>query len=445
MSKVSIIAIIGRPNVGKSTLFNRLIGRKYAVISKIPGTTRDRLYHEAKFEDYTAVLVDTGGLQFEKHADIEAEVQIQAKIAIADADIIFFLIDAGEELTKDDLETASSLRKAKKPVILIANKSDKKSAEEYKYDLYKLGFDKPCQISSLHNRGIKDLIELTVSYLKKLHFQPTAVEKESDAINIAILGRPNVGKSTLLNKLAGEKRAIVSETPGTTRDTLDIKISRGGQKFVLVDTAGLRRRGKIEPNLEKWSVLRTIDAIYRSDISLLLIDAVEGITNQDCHVSQFVMEANKGLIIIVNKTDLWEDLKHDEESMIMQLRRKMSYVAWAPVVFTSALTGKNVFKILDLAKEIFNERAKKIDDKVFKNFVMQTVIKHPAPSQGSRFTKIYGGKQTKISPPEFVFYVNNPDALHFSYVRYLENEIRKKFGFTGTMVKLGFERPHGKE
>lgn len=434
-NRLPIIAIVGRPNVGKSTLFNRLIGRRHAVTFETPGTTRDRIYAKATFGPYETLVIDTGGLSFETGKDIEDNIKRQVDIAIDEADIIYFVVDASTELVKTDFEATKILRKTKKPLVLIAHKSDKKSVASMKFNLYELGLGDPLTVSSIHGHGVDELKSLTHSLLKKLHFEPYR-EIPSDVIKLAILGRPNVGKSSLVNALLGEDRLIVSEMPGTTVDSTDTLVTYENQNFSLIDTAGIRRRGKIQKGIEKISVLRALDAVYRCDIAILLLDATEGLVQQDCHISELVLENSKGLILGVNKCDLMEDRKKDETAMINLLRHKMSYVPWAPVIFLSAKTKENIFYIFDIAQKIMLERKKKITDEQLKQFIVSTTARQAPPSSGTKIIRFFGGKQIRVNPPIFTLYTNSPDDVHFSYRRFLENEIRKTFGFNGTAIKI---------
>lgn len=430
-----IVAIVGRPNVGKSTLFNRLIGRKYAIESKEAGTTRDRVCQPAKFRDFDVILVDTGGLDFGKSKNLEGDVEDQARIAIEEADLILFVTDARSDLLSSDYNLADLLRKSKKNCLLVANKCDFAMGPERAANLYQLGFGEPIQVSALQGFGIDEIFHLGSEILADLGIRPHDEVKTDDRyINISFLGRPNVGKSSLVNAFLGEKRVIVSKEPGTTRDSVDTAISYKDTDFNLIDTAGIRRRGKVGKGVEKYSVLRSLQSIARSDIALLIIDGSEGIVNQDCHVAEFVLEEGKGLIIVVNKSDLIEN----RDKVMAILRRKLIFLPWAPVVFVSALTLEHINKILDLAMEISKERKRQIEAEEFGNFIVKTALKHSSAGRKGLKPKIYEAKQVDINPPCFKFVVNRKDAFHFSYRRYLENQIREKYGFNGTAVKLMF-------
>lgn len=431
-----LIAIVGRPNVGKSTLFNRLIGKRLAVISKEAGTTRDRIYQHIQIDSYSATIVDTGGISYGKKESIENDVDLQAHAAIEEADIIYFVVDAAQALNVDDHAAAESLRKSKKPVILIANKYDSKEAQERLVELYQLGFGEPVAFSAIHNIGVDELLFHTEDILKKLKFKPGETEEPSEeGIRISFLGKPNVGKSSLVNALLGKEKVIVSEKPGTTRDTTDTLVTFKNEKFTLIDTAGLRRRGKIQKGIEKFSSLRCFHALDRSDIALLILDFSEKISKQDMHIAEYILEAKKGLILIANKVDLAESDK-DRQSFQQMVQRKFSFLPWAPLIFASALKRKNIEKILEIAHFIMQERTKRIPTNELNNFIKKITLKHIPTGTKRIQPKIFYVTQTAVNPPEFVFFVNDANALHFSYRRYLENEIRKAFGFDGTALKM---------
>lgn len=440
---LSIIAIIGRPNVGKSTLFNRLIGRRCAITSAAPGTTRDRIYHSTEINGKKAILVDTGGMEFDKKQNIEADVQSQARIAADEADVVYFVLDGSEPLTANDFDCAQYLRKSKKPIIAIVNKADNKKAEDLS-QIFKLGLGEPVAVSSIHNTGIDVLEEKTGKELRKIQRakggakERTSPKLSKKEIKLAIVGRPNVGKSSLVNCLVGFNRLIVSEKPGTTIDATDTAFKRGDIDFSLIDTAGLRRRGKVGRGIEYYGVIRALQAVERADVACLVLDFSTGIANQDLHVSQYVLEAGKGLIIAVNKCDLMKDPNSEQKRFWGNLQRRMEFIPWAPVLFVSALNKKNVFKILDVAAGINEERKKKINDDLFDMFAKTTTLAHPPTKSGQKIL-IYKGEQTNACPPEFTFWTNKPEQIHFSYKRFLENEIRRKFGFQGTAIRLEFK------
>lgn len=439
---IPIIAIVGRPNVGKSSLFNRIINKRLAITSEIAGTTRDRIYYRTDFNNINCVLVDTGGLEYGKKENIEADVQSQVELAINDADLILFMVDAKEGLTIEDYEAAKKLRKVHKKIIIIANKIDHKTSDDNLAEIIKLGFGYPITISAYHNINVSDVGDAVSEFLKDSGWddKSTASTREkSDIINISFVGKPNVGKSSLVNALLGKEKIIVSEIPGTTRDAIDTEITWQNKKFNLIDTAGLRKRGKIERGLEKISSFKSLDAIERSDVVCLLLDYSEGIRKQDQHISAYILEAGKGLILVVNKSDLMEDREKDEPAMVRLLKRKFDYLPWAPAIFISALKRKNIEKILELSLSIMVERFKKIEDDELNEFMKEITYKHLPPASGNKIPKFYSLEQDAVNPPCFVYWVNNRKGIHFSYRRYLENEIRKKYGFNGTAIRLYFK------
>jgi len=437
MNPSPTVAIVGRPNVGKSTLFNRIIGKRLAIISKEAGTTRDRITQKFDFNGYEVLLVDTGGLEYDKKENIEADIQTQAKIAIADADLILFVVDISSGLTVDDFTATNILRKSKKNVILVANKCDNPNIEENVYNIYELGFGEPIKLSAIHKTGIDDLFYEIEKKLKELEFKKRTKKKApEDLINLCILGKPNAGKSSLVNRLTGSEKVIVSEIAGTTRDTTDTELIYQDKKFNLIDTAGLRRRGKRNKGLEKFSVIRSISGIERSDIVVLIIDGKEGVTSQDSHIAQYALEAEKGLILAVNKIDLLEKGEEERGHILRKLQRKFSFVPWAPVIFISAKNKRNTYKILDIATEIMGEREKRISTPELNNFLQKITYKHLPASTKIKKPKFLYGSQVDISPPKFALFFKNSKNLHFTYPRYLENEIRREFGFNGTPINL---------
>ena len=441
MDKVPVIAIVGRPNVGKSTLFNRLIGLKHAITSDVAGTTRDRIYYRTNLYSLPVILVDTGGIEYGKKGDIENDVQLQVKIAIADADMIIFLSDAREQLTINDYEAAKELRKCKKPVLFVANKIDNKGTEHNINEFLKIGFGEPLQISAYHNVGISELEEEAERLLKKAGFRaPRANKKKSEIINICLVGKPNAGKSSLVNAILGQNKVIVSDIPGTTRDATDTEFEWEGQKYNLIDTAGIRRRGHIEKGLEKISALRSLQSIERADVVCLIEDFSEGVRKQDQHIASYILEANKGLVLVVNKCDLMEDRQEEEQKLINILRSRFEFLPWAPAIFVSAKEKKNIYKILELAKTIQGERRVKLSDEELDSFLKETVYKNAPPRMRNIRPMFFSFKQVDTEPPTFICEVNNIRIIHFSYRRYLENELRKKYPFTGTAVKIIFRQ-----
>lgn len=441
-----IVAIIGRPNTGKSTLFNYLTGEKKAITAREAGTTRDRIFGRVNFESDEGVihsmLVDTGGIELTKDGLIETQMLLQAKTAIHDAHLIIFLVNSREELTQSDYDASQIVRKSGVPVILVASKCDSHLTETG--HLTELGFGVPVNISCFHGIGIDELETEIFNKLKK-KFPPVPHPEEpeeklsgevSDTIKIAFVGRPNVGKSSLLNAFFDEEKVIVSEIPGTTRDATDFEFVYDEQKFVLIDTAGIRKSGRIEVGLEKFSVARSLGAIEKADIAVLLIDAVEGITHQDMHIADYVLQNKTGMIIAVNKSDLMEKGEEIRNEWISKLRYKFDFTPWASVVFISAKNKKNINNILDIARNVFDQRQKRIPTSELNNFLRDINIQHPPSGTGSGKPKAFYFTQVGINPPHFILFVNKEENFHFSYYRYLENRMREKYGFEGTPIKI---------
>ena len=450
--RAAVVAIVGRPNVGKSTLFNRLVGKRKAIESSVPGTTRDRIYDNAVIGDFTVMLVDTGGIESGhspkvsyRKSSIESNVQEQSKLAIDGADVIVFVVDVREELTSEDFHAADLLRRSKKPVILVANKCDNSRFEEARFNFYELGFGEPVALTALHSFGIDELEDRISEKLQGLEVvNGEAPEEEEGRVRIAFLGRPNVGKSTMINALFGKKMVVVSEVPGTTRDSTEIPFEYKEIPFTLIDTAGIRRRGKVEKGIEKYSILRSMSSIDQADVCVLMLDFEEGVTMQDCHVSQYILEQKKGLILVLNKIDQFSGKEREvaEHMAIHELQKKMDYLPWAPVVFSSALERKNIFQILELAKEVYDERKKEIPEEDLRIWLSHALKKHPPRgTRGKQRFNVLSVRQDGVQPPTFVFSCEWPEIMHFSYGRFLENELRSSFGFTGTSMRLIFRKP----
>ena len=428
-----IVAVVGRPNVGKSTLFNRLIGERRAVTHDVPGTTRDRLYGQVEWNGREFTLVDTGGVGLEVDPTFIEEVTEQVQEAIEEADAILFLVDAQTGPTGADTELAERLRRTSKPVILSVNKVESQRTELASHDFYELGLGPPILLSALQGTGTGDLLDAIV---EQLAGGAATDEVEAD-VAVAIVGRPNVGKSSLLNVLTGRRRSIVSPVPGTTRDPIDTLVSYYQQRVLLIDTAGIRRRGRVERGVEKFSVIRAVRSIERADVVALVIDAVEGVTAQDTHVAGYALEAARGLIVVVNKWDLVEKDTFTADEYTREIRRALVFVPFAPIVFISALTGQRATRVLELALEIQRARQRRVGTSELNNLVREAAASHRV-SQGGRSLKIYYATQAGTAPPTFVFFVNDPELVHFSYRRYLENRIREAFGFEGTAIRLIF-------
>jgi GTP-binding protein len=428
-----VIAIVGRPNVGKSTLFNRLVRARQAIVEDIPGTTRDRLYGEAEFKERSFAVIDTGGLETDASEGYSALVKEQVEAAIEEADVLLFIVDATAGITAADADIADLLRRSTKPVILLANKVDNEARGETTVEFFELGLGDPMPISAYHGLGIREVME-AVSGLA-----PGASEEApTDALKLAVVGRPNVGKSALVNAILGQERVIVSEEAGTTRDAVDTPFVYRGHPLVLIDTAGIRRRGRVERGVEKYSVMRAREAIERADIAVLVLDAEQGVAAQDLHIAGYVSEAVKGIIVAVNKWDLLEDSEENREAFADRVLRRLRFTPWAPLAFVSAKEGLNVEGLLELAVEIGETRATRIPTSEVNAVLREAVAANPPPSPGRRPIRIKYGTQASVKPPTFVFFANDASLLHFSYRRYLENVLRRKFGFEGTAIKLEF-------
>jgi GTP-binding protein len=427
------VAIVGRPNTGKSTLFNRIIRKRVAITEDLPGTTRDRNTADVSWGDSEFTLVDTGGLEVEPSTSISRGVKAQVETAIKEADIIVAVVDAIEGVMPADIEIADILRRSNKPVLVAANKADNAKLEMQALEFYELGLGEPLPVSSHHGRGVAEVLDKIIEILP---VQPPA-KITPESINIAIVGRPNVGKSMLLNALVGEERAIVDATPGTTRDAVDTLFDFDGQNVLLIDTAGIRRRGKIKGGVEKYSIVRTFRAIDRADVVLLLLDATEMVTSQDTHIAGYIQEAAKGIIIIVNKWDLIE--KKDIAAWNKTTKNAFKFASYAPILYTSAKTGQGVAKIMPQVIQVYRERLKRLPTAAVNNVIQQAVAAHNRPSNQGKQLKIYYATQAEANPPTFVFFTNDARLVHFSYRRFLENQLRQAFGFIGTPLRFNFK------
>jgi GTP-binding protein len=430
-----LVALVGRPNVGKSTLFNRLIEERLAIVEDVPGTTRDRIYADAQWGGTTFTVIDTGGLLPEPTDDLVALVRDQVQIAIAEAEVIVFLVDVKEGVIASDLEIADLLRRSNKPVILAVNKADNESRRQAAVEFYQLGLGEPCPISALHGTGTGDLLDALLNVLP-----PQQPEVEAEGIKIAIVGRPNVGKSSVLNTILGQERMIVNEKPGTTRDAVDSFIEWDGQPVTLIDTAGIRRRGRIARGIERYSVIRALRAIQRADVALLLVDAVEGVTAQDAHIAGYIVEEAKGVVIVVNKWDLIEKDTYTMEGYTREIRRVLKFIAHAPLVFVSAITGQRVEKAIDVALRVQRARSYRVPTAQLNKLVEDAVSRHSPPSKRGKRLRIYYATQVGIAPPSFIFFVNDPQLVHFSYRRYLKNQLREASDFEGAPLRLSFRK-----
>jgi GTPase len=427
-----LVVIIGRQNVGKSTLLNRLAGKRISIVEDLPGTTRDRVYADVTWQDKVFTVVDTGGLETDAETEILRGVNQQISLAMNAADLIIFLTDAKEGVMPTDIEIADMVRRSGKPVLMVVNKVDNDQMENHVPEFFSLGLGEPFSISAYHARNTGDLLDKIISLLPTIE----AVPDEPNTIKVAIVGRPNVGKSMLLNSLLGEERAIVSDVPGTTRDATDTTLEFGDKKIILIDTAGIRRRGSVEVGVEKYSVLRSMLAIDRCDIALLVLDATEPAAAQDLHVGGYIHQAHKGIVMIVNKWDLIKE--KNQEQWMEALRQNFKFVTYAPILFISAKTKQGVDKVIPTALLVYQERMKQIPDNVIRDVIQTAVASHNIPRKGKYTLSIKNVRQTGVNPPTFTFRVNDARLIHFSYQRYLENQIRAVFGFAGTPIRLIF-------
>ncbi|MBI9044543.1 MAG: ribosome biogenesis GTPase Der [Anaerolineaceae bacterium] len=455
--KKSVVALVGRPNVGKSTLFNRLAGERLAIVDDVPGTTRDRLFSEAEWNGVQFVIIDTGGIDPSTggkeplsigSADFISDIKIQAGIAIEEADSILFIVDAMTGVTPADEEVALILRKNQKvvdgknypPILLVANKADNNAIRQQVSQFYELGLGEPYPISAMHGTETGDLLDAVVD-----SFPVIEEEEEDESVKVAIVGKPNVGKSSLLNRLTGEERVIVSPIAGTTRDAIDTYFEFEGEEITLIDTAGIRRRGKIDQGVEKYSVIRSMKAIERADVVLLLIDATSGITAQDTHIAGYILDAWKSVVVIVNK---WDAIEKDSYTMLeytRKIRNELNFMDYTPVLFISALTGQRVSQVLPMAIKVQNERMLKVSTGQFNRIIHRAQDKHSPPFKGDKSLRIYYGNQVRSAPPTFLIHVNDPKLAHFTYMRFLENQIREQYPFVGTPIRLVLKARKRKE
>lgn len=431
------IAIVGRPNVGKSTLFNKIVGRKVSIIEDIPGVTRDRIYQEASYRDKKFYLIDTGGIDVSKETFNE-EIKIQAEIAINEADVVLFIVDGKEGITHNDLVVRDILRKSKKRVVVAINKVDVKEAQNHMYDFYELGFSSYIPISSIHNTGYVELMD-TIT----MDFPDYNNEEEDTRLKFSIIGRPNVGKSSLTNALLNEDRVVVSNISGTTRDSIDSIFKYHGEEYVLIDTAGMRKKGRVFESVEKYSLLRSLKSIDRSDICLVVINAEEGITEHDKHIAGYAIERGKGLIFVVNKWDTVTDYSISEYTKLM--RAEFQFATYAPIVFLSALTKKRIHTLMPEVIKVSENIKREIKTSILNDVILDAYQLNLPPSYKGKRLKIYFSSQTGVKPPKFTLRVNNKGLVHFSYERYLENKLRENFNLEGTPIILQFKNKSGDE
>ncbi len=428
-----IVAVVGRPNVGKSTFFNAMAGDMIAIVKDTPGITRDRIYADVEWIGYEFTLIDTGGIEPDSSDVILSQMRAQAQIAIDTADVIIFMTDVKQGLVDDDMRVADMIRKSRKPVVLTVNKVDSFERDMVDvYEFHNLGIGEPYAISSANKLGFGELLDAVIE-----HFPESAREEvEDDAIRVAIVGKPNVGKSSILNKLAGEERAIVSDIAGTTRDAIDSRVVHDGKEYLFIDTAGLRRRNKVKEELEKYMILRTVAAVERTDIVLLIIDAVEGITEQDAKIAGIAHDRGKAIIIVVNKWDAIE--KTDKSTRVYEadVRRVLSFMSYAHVTFVSALTGQRLPKLYETIDAVNENHSMRVATGVLNEIMTQAVAMKQPPSDKGRRLKLFYVTQVSVRPPTFVIFVNDKELMHFSYTRYIENQIRETFGFIGTPIRI---------
>ena len=440
-----LVALVGRPNVGKSTLFNRIVGKRMAVVSDVAGTTRDRLYSDAEWIETAFIVVDTGGIELLEgwHTEPLSEdseqflpmIRSQAQVAIENAEVIIQVVDGVTGITAADREVADILRQTRKPVVIAANKLESSKLHDDAFEFYELGLGEVFPMSALHGNGVADMLDRLVEILPESDID----DEEDDSVRIALLGRPNVGKSTLLNQLIGEKRSIVSPIAGTTRDAIDIKFRYHGEEFTLIDTAGIRRRGKIDIGVEKYSVLRSVKSLQRADIALLLVDAVEGITAQDMHIAGMIRDESKaGVVVLVNKWDAVEKDAYTIYEYTEKIRGDLNFMKYVPFMFISAETGQRVHKLMPMVQHVNESRYFRISTGELNRVVRDAIARHAPPGKMSAL-KFYYTTQVGVAPPTFVFFVNKPELVHFTYQRYLENQLREFYPFEGTPIRLVFK------
>lgn len=429
--KLPVVALVGRPNVGKSTIFNKIVGQKISIIEDTPGVTRDRIYSEATYNNYKFNIIDTGGIDISNER-FNDNIKVQASIAIDEADIVLFVVDGKEGLTANDFVVRDMLRKAAKKVIVVINKIDTNKSMENIYDFYELGFDYYIPVSGEHSIGFVELLDTIVSHFKEYDYND-----EDTRLKFSVIGRPNVGKSSLINALLNEDRVIVSDVAGTTRDAIDTTLKYNGEEFVIIDTAGMRKKGKIYENIEKYSLMRSMKAIDRSDICLLVINAEEGIIEHDKHIAGYVLEKGKGLIIVVNK---WDTVSEESiKDYTKKIRNEFQFLSYAPVVFVSALTKKRIHTIMPEVLKVSENIKREIPTSVLNDVITDAYMLNIPPSYKGKRLKIYFTNQSGTKPPKFTFHVNNKGLVHFSYERYLENKLRENFELEGTPIVLQFK------
>ena len=428
-----VVAVVGRPNVGKSTLFNKISGKRISIVEDTPGITRDRIYTDAEWCGHAFTMIDTGGIEPSSKDVILSQMREQAQMAMDMADVILFMVNVRDGVTAADKEVAAMLQKAGRPVILVCNKVDNPGNPPMEmYEFYNLGIGEPYPVSSIHGLGVGDLLDEVVKHFPR----EEELEEEDDVIHVAIVGKPNAGKSSLVNRILNENRVIVSDVAGTTRDAIDTRYEREGKKYVLIDTAGMRKRGRINENVEKYSVARALSAVERADVCLIMIDATEGITEQDSKIAGYVHEQGKASIVVVNKWDLVEKETNTMKNFQNHIKEGLNFMMYAPSMFISALTGQRVDDLFDKIHSVIEQNTKRISTGVLNDVINEAIAMVQPPSDKGKRLKIYYATPASTKPPTFVLFVNNAELAHYSYVRYLENQLRAKFGFEGTPIKF---------
>ena len=428
-----IVAVVGRPNVGKSTLFNKIVGRRIAIVEDTPGVTRDRIYAESEWNGRAFTVIDTGGIEPYSKDDILAQMRAQAQIAIDTADVILLVVDVKEGMTATDKDVANMLQRSKKPILLVCNKADTPGDPPLQmYDFYNLGIGEPIPVSSVHGLGFGDLLDQVV-----WNFPPDDGEEiDEDIIKVAVVGKPNAGKSSLINKILGEDRVIVSPIAGTTRDAIDTYYERGEDKFLFIDTAGMRKRGKVDENIERYSVMRALGSVDRADVTLIMVDATEGVTEQDTKIAGYAHDEGKACIIAINKWDLIEKDTKTMDNFRMEVQEKLAFMLYAPILFISAKNGLRIDKLFEMAKYVANQNATRISTGMLNDVINDATARVQPPSDKGRRLRIYYVTQASVKPPTFIVFVNEKKLAHFSYIRYIENQLRKTFGFEGTPIRF---------
>ena len=428
-----VVAVVGRPNVGKSTLFNKITGKRISIVEDTPGITRDRIYADAEWTGKEFTLIDTGGIEPTSKDEILSQMRNQANLAIDMADVILFMVNIKEGMTAADKDVSAMLQKCGKPVILVCNKVDSPGNPPMEmYEFYNLGVGEPFPISSVHGLGVGDLLDTVVSYFP----EDCDNEDDEDSIKVAVIGKPNAGKSSLINRILGEERVIVSNIAGTTRDAIDSSYTHNDQKYIFIDTAGMRKRGKINENVERYSVVRALAAVDRADVCLIMVDASEGVTEQDTKIAGYAHEQGKASIIVVNKWDIVEKETNTMNNFKQKIKEGFNFMMYAPSVFISAKTGQRVDSLFDMIKSVLEQNTKRISTGLLNDVINEAIAMVQPPSDKGKRLKIYYATQASTKPPTFILFVNNAELAHYSYVRYLENQLRAKFGFEGTPLKF---------